>query len=273
VGLRECVPSPAFTGAVADHYAQFRRGYPSPVIDRLVAVLDLDERSRVLDLGCGTGQLTVPLAARTHAVLGVDVEADMLRLARRAAQGAGAGNITWALGADSDVGALGPLLGARSLDAVTIGQALHWMDPPCLFAALRPLVRPGGSVAVIANGTPLWLQETGWSRALRAHLEAWFAITATSWCGTDPSSRAQYRRALVDAGFDRTTDTSLAYAEDLTFTQLVGSLYSAMSEDQLPRDGERETFEQQLRDALGASSGDETFTELVNVAILVGTAG
>ena len=75
--------SASFAGPVADHYARFRRGYSADVVDHVMASLGLDGRSRVLDLGCGTGQLTLPLARRTRGVLGVDVEADMLRLAAR----------------------------------------------------------------------------------------------------------------------------------------------------------------------------------------------
>lgn len=63
-----------------------------------------------------------------------------LRLARRAATDAGATTITWMRGSDRDVDTL--LDGAPPLDGVVIAQALHWMDPPRLFATLRPLVRP-----------------------------------------------------------------------------------------------------------------------------------
>jgi SAM-dependent methyltransferase len=267
------VVSRSFAGPIAEYYAEFRRGYPSAVIEGLVTVLDLDQRSRVLDLGCGTGQLAIPLAERTHTVLGVDIEPDMLRLARRAAQAAGALNVNWVLGADSDVGALVPLLGEHVLDAVTIGQALHWMNPSQLFPTLRQLVRPGGSVAVVANGTPLWLQSTSWSTALRAHLEAWLGAELTSWCGTDPGARRDYRRALVAAGFDQIIETDLRYSDDLTFEQVVGSVYSAMSPDQLPHGDERARFEQQLREALVAGSATEKFREQVTVAILAGKCG
>jgi SAM-dependent methyltransferase len=266
------VSSPTFSGEVAEHYARFRRGYPPAVIDRLTAVLGLDDRSRVLDLGCGTGQLAVPLATRTHAVLGVDVEADMLRLARRAALDAHLANTTWMLAADSELGALGPLLGEHRFDAVTIGQALHWMDPPRLFPTLRRLVRPGGGVAVIANGTPLWLQETSWARALRAHLEAWVGRRLTARCGTDPASREGYRHLLGTAGFTHLTDTRVAYSDGLTFTQLVGSVYSAMTPDQLPRGDERARFERRLHDALGCPAADHVFVEHVEVVALVGTS-
>lgn len=50
-----------------------------------------------------------------------------------------------------------------------------------MFAAARRLLRPGGGVASITHGRPIWLGERDWARAQRAYLERWFGpITATS---------------------------------------------------------------------------------------------
>jgi ubiquinone/menaquinone biosynthesis C-methylase UbiE len=259
--------SSTFTGSVAEHYARFRRGYPPAVVDRLVAALDLDARSRVLDIGSGTGQLALPLAAHTRHVVAVDVEPDMLRLARRSALDAGVTTVTWVLAADTELDALAPLTGEHAFDAATIGQALHWMDAPRLFQTLHRLVGAGGGVAVVTNGEPQWLLDTEWSRALRRHLEAWSGRPLTARCGTDPDSRRSYRNALAAAGFDRIEDIEVEHREQLTFAQLAGSVYSAMSPDTLPRGGARESFERQLHAALGNA---ETFPEDVRVSLLVG---
>lgn len=96
--------------------------------------------------------------------------------------------MSWVIGADTDIPALRALLSDNSVAAVTIGQALHWMNRQELFPAIIPLVRPGGGVAVVTNGTPLWLQDTGWSRALRAYLEHWLGSELTFACA--PTSKA-----------------------------------------------------------------------------------
>ena len=117
-----------FRGEVADLY-RYRRGYPPAVLDAIVDALQLTGDDVVIDLGCGTGQLTVPLARRVRAVVGVDPEPDMLLRARRGAESGGVRNASWAIGSDADLGALAALLGWRSVGAVTIAQALHWMSP------------------------------------------------------------------------------------------------------------------------------------------------
>ena len=100
------------------------------------------------------------MAARVRAVLGVDPEPDMLMRARGTAGEAGVTNVSWMIGADSDIPAIRALLGSGAVGAVTVGKALHWMNHPALFSAARPLPRPGGAIAVVTNGTPLWLQDT-----------------------------------------------------------------------------------------------------------------
>jgi ubiquinone/menaquinone biosynthesis C-methylase UbiE len=151
-----------FSGEVADFYSRYRRGYPPSAIQAVVDVFALTHHDVVVDLGCGTGQLTLPMASRVRAALGVDPEPDMLMHARRTADQQGVSNASWMIGTDADMPAIGQLLGARSVGAVTVAQALHWMAPQTLFTTLTSVIRPGGGVAVMSNGTPLWLQETVW---------------------------------------------------------------------------------------------------------------
>lgn len=114
-----------FRGDVVDFYHRFRRGYPPPIFDLLVEVFGLTEDDIVIDLGCGTGQIALPIAERVRAVVAVDPEPDMLLCARREANEQGVTNVSWMTGADSDIPALGALFGDRTVGAVTIGQALH----------------------------------------------------------------------------------------------------------------------------------------------------
>ncbi|MDG4798006.1 class I SAM-dependent methyltransferase [Micromonospora sp. WMMD1082] len=255
-----------FGGEVARFYQRYRRGYPPAVFDALVEAFGLTPEDTVVDLGCGTGQLTLPIAARVRAVVGVDPEPDMLELARQAARDQLFGNVGWLLGADTDVPALAALLGDGRVGAVTIGQALHWMDHDTLFPRLRPLLRPGGGVAVVTNGTPLWLQDTAWSRALRGCLEQWRGAELSQPCGTDAASQRRYADSLVAAGYDveqRTVD----YTDEIDLDDLVGGVYSALSRDALPAPEQRTEFATRIRDALHPET---RFPESVRVTVLAG---
>jgi ubiquinone/menaquinone biosynthesis C-methylase UbiE len=254
-----------FSGDIVDYYARYRRGFPPAVVDALVAALGLGSDDVAVDLGCGTGQLALPLAGRVRAVVGMDPEPDMLDRAREIAAGNGATNVGWLLGADHDLPALAALLGDGAVGAVTIATAIHFMRYEELFRAAVPLLRPGGGIAVIANGKPLWLLETDWSRTLRRCLSEWSGREMTSHCGTDEKSRARYREALTAAGYD-VHETVVEYEAELTVEQLIGNVFSSAG-SRLPEPDLRSALADRIREALQPQL---RFTEPVRVAALIG---
>ncbi|RBQ05964.1 SAM-dependent methyltransferase [Micromonospora sp. LHW51205] len=258
-----------FGGEVATYYARHRRGYPPEAVDALAAVFGLGPDDTVVDLGCGTGQLSIPLADRVGAVVGMDPEPDMLAIARRAALDRGTANATWMLGSDGDVPALSRLLGEGSVGALTVAVAIHFMDRDTLFEAARPLLRSGGGIAVVTNGEPLWMQDTEWSIALRGCLERMVGYPVTGRCQTDEDGRRRNREALVGAGY-RYEETSVRYDAPLTVDDMVGGVFSAMSAERLPTLHQRAEFAADVREALG---GVDVVTERVTVRLQCGILG
>ncbi|WP_206790627.1 class I SAM-dependent methyltransferase [Amycolatopsis sp. MtRt-6] len=254
----------AFGGEVSEYYQRFRRGYPPEVAEEVATAFALTRDDVVLDLGCGTGQLTRALAPRVGAVLGMDPEPAMLAQARQATTEP---NVSWLLGADSDVGALTSALGPGRLAVVTVAQALHWMDPERLFAAVRPLLRPGGGVAVVTNGEPLWLQDTAWSAALREVVAAYLGVPLHRTCGTDDASQERYAKALAAAGY-AVASTVVEYSAPLSVEEIAGGLFSAMSPEQLPGPDARPAFTERIRAAVAPHG---PLRERVRVRLLTGT--
>lgn len=255
-----------FRGEIADLYHRYRHGYPAAVLDAVTGIFGLTVDDLAVDLGCGTGQLTLPMAARVRAVIGVDPERDMLQRARQAARDAGVANVVWMLGADADLPAVRALLAGRSVGTVTVGQALHWMDHQALFTDAMPLLRAGGGLAVVTNGTPLWLHNTDWSRNVRQFLGQWLGTEVNSACGTDAQSQRRYREALAAAGYELLS-VGVDYDVELTLGQLVGGIYSALGAERLPPPAERPAFTEQIRQAIAPH---DHVTEHVHVAILAG---
>jgi len=253
-----------FTGPLPDYYSKYRRGYRSDLIDHLVREYRLGGDSRVLDLGCGTGQLARPLAAHTGAVIGMDPSPDMLGLAGRTSTAA---NITWVLGADFDVPALRGLLGDGSTRLVTIGTALHWMTPGTLFPELARLLQPGGGVAIVGNGVPVWTQDTEWGRVLRDLSASWFGSSNLPTCGTSTGEIGAYRTALSAAGFEYVNEMRFDYVDVQTLDEFAGAFLSAAPLDRLDAT-DRNRFVDALHSGLLEAQPDGQFTETVPVQLL-----
>jgi SAM-dependent methyltransferase len=80
-------PNTARTGEPTDarYYRLHRVGYPPALFEFLTDRLLLPG-DRVVDVGCGTGQLSIPLALRGMQVLGIDLSPEMVEEAARQAE-------------------------------------------------------------------------------------------------------------------------------------------------------------------------------------------
>jgi ubiquinone/menaquinone biosynthesis C-methylase UbiE len=99
-----------------------------------------------VDLGCGSGQVTLPLAERCATVLGVDVSSEMIALLQEKARSAGIENL------QSKVGPIESLdLEAESVDLVVTNYALHHLrdtDKQTVLARAFGWLRPGGQLVI-----------------------------------------------------------------------------------------------------------------------------
>jgi trans-aconitate 2-methyltransferase len=121
-------------------YERFERERSAPFFD-LLALVEPCPGGRVVDLGCGTGELTRSLHERTGAAttLGIDSSAAMLeRSAAYLAEG-----LTFELGDIADWEPSDPF------DVVFANASLHWIDDhEALFARLTSALASGGQLAV-----------------------------------------------------------------------------------------------------------------------------
>ena len=125
------------------YYAEGRPAYAPALLERLARETGLGPHSRVLDLGCGPGSLTLPLSRLCGTMIGIDPDRSMIEAARARAEADGLA-IDWRVGSSYDLGDdLAPL------DVVTIARAFHWMDRIETLKRLDDLIAPGGAVALV----------------------------------------------------------------------------------------------------------------------------
>jgi len=114
----------------------------------------------IVDVGAGTGGFAVSIAARGHRVTVVDPSPDALAAARWRAGEAGV-TLTEVQGEAADLPALVGVPGAASAgvtspgaDLVICHNVLEYVDsPPAAVAAVARVLRPGGTVSVLAANT------------------------------------------------------------------------------------------------------------------------
>ena len=129
--------------AVADLYAEVRRGYPAALFDDLAALAGLGSEARVLEVGCGAGQATSDLAARATCVVALDPGPALIEQARRRVA---ASDVRFVVSRFEE---FDPPAG--KFDLVVSAQAWHWVDPAVGFAKAATALRPGGRIAIFGH--------------------------------------------------------------------------------------------------------------------------
>src|ERR1700761_3507034 len=105
--------------AIAAEYDRHRPTYPDELVDRACAIAGLGTGDRVLEIGCGSGQLTRSLLARGLRVTAVEPGAQLLELAVRNLAGAGQVEFCGSLFEDCT-------FDPASFAAVFSAAAFHW---------------------------------------------------------------------------------------------------------------------------------------------------
>lgn len=130
----------------AEFYAKYRPEYPEMVFHDIVHFYKLDGRGDMLDIGCGTGELSLPLAKYFNKVLAIDPDPDMLKLAKGKATKEKISTIEWRQGSSKDLSDI-----KNQFRLIGLGQSFHWMDQETVVEALYKLIMPTGGLFIVGS--------------------------------------------------------------------------------------------------------------------------
>jgi SAM-dependent methyltransferase len=143
---------------VPELYERARPSYPEAILDDLVALARLPPGARLLEIGPGTGQATVPLAARGFHILCVELGPALADRARRNLERFENVHVVQA---DFETWDPAGLL----FDCVVAFTAFHWVAPEVRYSKSADALRETGKLAVVATkhvlpagGDPFWVE-------------------------------------------------------------------------------------------------------------------
>ncbi|MFQ3232027.1 class I SAM-dependent methyltransferase [Reinekea sp.] len=125
--------------SIVDHYG-YRPNYTAEVIDYLSHCLKIHAMS-VLDIGSGTGEISIPLSKQGHCVVGVDPSKAMVKAA--VAKGSKVSFVNAYIEQfESDV----------TFDLIVAANSIHWADWDKTFPLLKGLSKPQTKMAIVTGG-------------------------------------------------------------------------------------------------------------------------
>lgn len=144
----------------AQLYADHRPRYPRNLIDDLRRRTIGDHGGLLIDWGCGTGELTLPLSPYFDRIVAIDVDAEVVSLGEDKARSEGLENIEWHVGKAESLE-----IAAESCDLITSASAFHWMDRELLSERAFQGLKAGGALALTGGaGATIWSGSVEWHK-------------------------------------------------------------------------------------------------------------
>jgi SAM-dependent methyltransferase len=128
----------------AELYDRARPGYPPEMFDDLAELAGLGPGPRILEIACGTGQATVPLARRGCRITAVELGPSMAAVARRKLTPFPEVEVVTSAFEDWP-------LPQEPFDAAFCATAFHWLDPAVRVTKSADALRPGGALATVTT--------------------------------------------------------------------------------------------------------------------------
>lgn len=249
------------------YYARYRPGYGDAAVDHLRERFSLDAEARALDLGCGAGQLAIPLAEYVGEVVAMDPNEAMLRETRTVAAEAGRENLSFVHGGDADLhDEMGPFR------LTTMGRSFHWMDQRSTLASLRSITEPAGGVALVTGEEWLTKGQQPWQAAV-------YDITARYLDAlpdrVDPATIEYddpWDELLAENGFRGVETATFPVDREWSVDEVIGYVFSLSYASPARFGEEKEAFDAALRARL-ADLGDGPFEQTATVEVISGFVG
>jgi ubiquinone/menaquinone biosynthesis C-methylase UbiE len=127
---------------IAADYDRRRPAYPDELVDQACQAAGIGSGDHVLEVGCGSGQLTRGLVARDLHVTALEPGKSLIALARQNLEGAGEVEFVNAQFEDA-------LLPCEQFQAVFSASAFHWIDPQVSWQKAADVLVPGGMLALV----------------------------------------------------------------------------------------------------------------------------
>jgi SAM-dependent methyltransferase len=154
---------------VATLYDEVRPGYPTAIIDAITALAALPPEGKILEIGCGTGQITIPFALRGYTILALEPGDALAALAVQKCRPYPRVEIVrmsfeaWPVR-------------RQAFDLVLAAQAFHWIAPEYGCAKAADALKPGGALAIVGHHDVS--QDTAFWQATLPIYETYFPVTS-----------------------------------------------------------------------------------------------
>lgn len=250
-----------FTGT-ASYYSRYRPIYHASLIRFLVRRFSLDGNGKMLDLGCGDGRLTLRFVDWFEQLVGVDMEPEMIQVAKNLSKEVRIENTEWFIG---DIEKYKREYNT-TFKLVTIAKAFHWMDRASVLEYLYDIISVGGGIALIDNYAPNKIL-LPWQKKVAKVVEQWYGSERRAGNTTYTHPTVSHQEIIAKSKFDLEIHSLPMYEQLWTIDSIIGNHYSTSFGSKRFLGENVNLFEKHLKEELLSIEETGIFKEPIHLSV------
>ncbi len=250
-----------------EYYAKYRPDIEEEVIDIIVKHFNVRPSDRVLDVACGTGQVTLAMEGKCAEMVCLDPDPEMLKLAKKATKDSKI-KITWLNYGAEDLGKLKKDVG--NFKVATICRAFHWLDQEQVLNDLNNLIKEDGGAAIFSERT-FWTGQEEWQQAVKKVVQRYLGEERRAGKGKFKEPESLWEEVLAHSAFKFVKACEVPVVRNWDAESIIGYLFSTSSAaphlfgDQIDR------FKEETKNTLLAINPKGAFQENAVWSIFLGS--
>ncbi len=205
-----------------EYYAKYRPSIPEEVINIIIKHFDIKPNDRILDLGCGTGQVALVMEGKCGEMVCLDSDPEMLKQAKKATKDSQI-KLTWVNRGSQDLGKAKENLGIFKI--ATICRAFHWMNQKQVLEDLDALIDENGGIAIFGDGS-FWTGREEWQQAVKRVVQKYLGKERRAGRDTFKELEEPWEKIIARSSFKFVKTQPVSIVRNWDVESIIGYLFS-----------------------------------------------
>lgn len=250
-----------------EYYAIYRPNIPKEVVGIIENYFNIKLTDRILDLGCGTGQMAIAMDGHYDEMVCLDSDPEMLAQAKRVID-------------ERKLNQKIVLINCRSEDLLehkevlgvfkiaTISRAFHWMNQEQVLTALDNLIQEDGGIAIISDGS-FWTGKEEWQIAVKKVVQKYLGEERRAGKGTFKESAEPWENIIRRSAFGFVESKEVKVIRTWTVECIIGWLFSSSFASREHFENQIYNFKSDITKSLLSLNPEGSFIEYANFKLLL----
>lgn len=251
-----------------EYYMKYRPGIPKEVVDKVLNGFDADQKDRIIDIGCGTGQVALAMDGKCKEMVCLDSNPGMLKEAKKALRKPKS-KISWLNCSSAELSKLKDL---GLFKIATICRAFHWMNQEQVLSDLDDMITQDGGIAIFGDGS-IWTGKEEWQLTVKKVVQKYLGEERRAGKKKFKKSGETWEEIISRSSFNHIRQQKVKIKRDWDVENIIGWLFSSSFASPEHFGKHVESFKEDIERELLALNSKGVFKEDAVFSIILASRG